>query len=188
MDWFGASLDVLFLMLALLLIPSSSDIPLNPDSTKGPTEQTRQSHSAPTSPAPSQSKDQYLSPPVPSGHSTPSQSPLVSPTPSTLAVPCITLTPEHSTATNRPSHRPAHQRKSVSFSLSSMDELQPKQSEQNRKRPPTPFVSGPVSPAASNIASNEASPAPSMPGTPADMSHNLHTVDPMGVQKSWLMP
>ena len=99
-----------------------------------------------------------------------------------FAVPTITITPDRNLL------RPGHKRKSVSFSLTSIDDLNIDNPNNNnaRKRPPTPFVSGPVSP--SQRIAEEESPAPSMPGTPAtSLFHNVQAIDPMGVQKKWLM-
>lgn len=167
-----ASLDVLFLILALLVIPGTRYLP-SPHPPLNP----------PTSPRPLASP--YLTVPGQSAHSTPSNSPLPSPALSaSLTVPTITLTPDASRAT----HRPSHKRKSVSFSLSSMDDLNFPQEPNHRKRPPTPFVSGPISPA---LSSKGASPVPRSPGSPGvpmiELSHNVKVTDSMGVQKSWLM-
>jgi hypothetical protein len=117
------------------------------------------------------------------GHSA-AGSPLTSPLP---VIPQITITPD------RPKlgHGFGHKRKSVSFSLSSMDEIV---SHTHQKRPPTPYVRGPASPSekalleqTSPSASPLTSPSPgsSLPGTP--LGHSVHVMDPMGVQKKWLM-
>lgn len=101
----------------------------------------------------------------------------------TLGVPTITLTPDR--PPSEANHRRRHKRKSVSFSLSSLKEIIPDRadevSEKPKKRPPTPFVSALFSP----LRSANPAPAPSTPGTP--LSQSLDFVDPMGVQKKWLM-
>jgi len=96
----------------------------------------------------------------------PANSPLASP----VAVPLITVTPD----------RPSHKRKSVSFSLSSMDDLDPAHLSHQPKRPPTPYVSGPASPSEGKVGDGSVPPTPVM--------HGKMVVDPMGVQKGWLMP
>lgn len=106
-----------------------------------------------------------LSPPPSASAHTP---PLVSP----VAVPLITVTPE----------RPSHKRKNVSFSLTSMDDLEPEPVKSKPRRPPTPYVSGPVSPSEGKGKAE----MPSLPTTPIE--HSRLAVDPMGIQKAWLMP
>ncbi|GFZ50011.1 hypothetical protein JCM24511_07764 [Saitozyma sp. JCM 24511] len=112
------------------------------------------------------------------GHSA-AGSPLTSP----LPIPQITITPD------RPKlgHGFGHKRKSVSFSLSSMDEIVP---HTHQKRPPTPYVRGPASPSEKAMLEQtspltSSSPGSSSPGTP--LGHSAHVMDPMGVQKKWLM-
>ena len=110
----------------------------------------------------------------PSGTEVPPQVPSAPHTPiPSPAVPAITITPDRPSSENRP----AHSRKSVSFSLTSLDDLDAHA--HRPRRPPTPFVSssrrGDVTP----------SPAPSVPATP--MVHSHQAVDPMGAQKDWLM-
>jgi hypothetical protein len=106
-----------------------------------------------------------------SPHSTPISSP--APTPRvgshTLPIPSITITP---------SHRPSNKRKSVSFSITSLDEI--KLPIGKPHRPPTPFVMGPSSP---EFATEVMSVA--MPLTPLENCKTV--VDSMGVQKGWLM-
>lgn len=118
------------------------------------------------------------------GHLHPVLSPIASPRSATfdkasfdyLAVPSITVTPDHIA-------HPRQKRKSVSFSISSLDDVIPRrdQGEASKRRPPTPFVSGPVSPS----QWSDGSPDASAPGTP--LTQNVEMVDPMGVQKKWLM-
>ena len=84
-------------------------------------------------------------------------------------MPTIRITPE----------RPSHKRKTVSFSLSSADEVVNGMLIKQR-RPPTPFVSGPVSPGQEKVEDVGA------PDTPLVSNHMA--IDPMGVQKGWLMP
>ena len=164
------SLDVLFFILALLILPSTRYL-VPPPGTE------------PISPRPPTS-GRYLAVPGHSGRSTPAASPLPSPSFASLAVPSITFTPD------RPAHRPSHKRKSVSFSISSIDNLPVEigNMQAHRKRPPTPFIAAQPSPAGS--ISSRASPAPSLPGSPMEMdqlSHSRAVIDPMGVQKSWLL-
>ena len=103
-----------------------------------------------------------------SPYSTPGTSPLASP----IALPVITVTPEYK--------RPSHKRKNVSFSLTSISDLEPEHGAHKPKRPPTPYVSGPVSPRDGQGGDL------SDPATP--MMVNRAVVDSMGVQKGWLMP
>ena len=179
MDLLTVSLDVLFLILALMVLPSTNlllppSAPPTPTTWSHPKAGTEARSPAPTSPLPSP----FLAVPG-SAHSAPSSAPS-SPAPA-MAVPAITITPDR--PAQRPSH--SHKRKSVSFSISSLDDLRLPDAlgGKNKKRPPTPFVSGPVSPA----GATDASPAPSVPATPVVMGHNLAVVDPMGVKKAWLM-
>ncbi|KAK4689414.1 hypothetical protein P7C73_g687, partial [Tremellales sp. Uapishka_1] len=104
--------------------------------------------------------------------------PTESPMPSAgLVIPSITITPDIE-------HRPSHKRKSVSFSLSSVEDFGIHLHKQ--RRPPTPFVSGPVSPSASASEVEGVSALGALsPGMP--MMHSHQAEDPMGVKKGWLM-
>ncbi|KAL7424982.1 hypothetical protein Q5752_000669 [Cryptotrichosporon argae] len=108
-------------------------------------------------------------------------------------VPLITITPDvHAPSAAPPPSWPSagrgihlrrrpsasHKRKSVSFSLSSMDDMLPPATPTPHRRPPTPFVAH-VPPPSPDPA------APSLPATP--MAHSKQSEDPMGVQKMWLM-
>ena len=176
------SLDILFMLLAVLAVrhtlPSYEQI----NATDPPS--TPQSHkfnhlpSTPSSPA--------LHTPTPHSPHSPfgrGATSLLSPTPKrdSLAVPQITLTPELRGAT-----RPKHGRKSVSFSLSSMDDLQAKREIVSKKRPPTPF-------ARSYHGKMEevdigAVPVPALPKAVEQIRHSAEGRDAMGVKKGWLMP
>lgn len=158
------SLDVLFLILALLVLPSCRFLPAHDDV-----------------PPPSADTPRFLVVPTQSTHSTPADSPHPSPGFVSLAVPSITLTPDRPDLPN-PSVRPSHKRKSVSFSISSIDGLQPDSRIEHRKRPPTPYIAAPISPGSILHRSGT-----SMPGSPTELSHSRGVIDPMGVQKSWLM-
>ncbi|ORX37824.1 hypothetical protein BD324DRAFT_401837 [Kockovaella imperatae] len=167
MDLFASSIDVFFLLLTLALIPASqwmteSHQPLD--------------HGPPHTPLSSS----FLK--VRSTQSTPTASPLASPKPSSdlLQVPEIRLVPE------RPK---GHKRKSVSFSLSSMEELHQSSAGgmDPKKRPPTPYVLGPSSPGKINDDDNQ--PGDGLPHGPmSPLAHSKHVVDPMGVEKKWLLP
>ncbi|WWD20186.1 hypothetical protein CI109_104662 [Kwoniella shandongensis] len=153
MDYLSTTIDIAFLILALLLIPGSSFL-----HNHGHTNEANgnfQDH--PTSPfTPTTPK----SPPVPHfSHLS---------VPGVLPVPSITITPSHSFSHSHSDshsltqssgdmsfHRPkpflvgGHRRKVVSFSLSSLDEiLSPSEHGGNspisRRRPPTPFVRPPL--------------------------------------------
>lgn len=154
MDVVTAILDILFLAIAIAFFPSARNIATPPPGAD---------HCRPSSPL---LDHLHLHPPSPS---TPSTSPLPSP----AAVPLITITPDHDRL------RPSHKRKAVSFSLASASELLPDTVFKSR-RPPTPYVSGPVSPSQGKVE------VWSAPGTPA--FPNRAVMDPMGVQKGWLMP
>jgi hypothetical protein len=130
------SLDILFMLLAFMAVrhtlPSyeqinAADPPSTPRSHK-----FNHLSSTPSSPA-------ILSPTPRSPHSPFGRgaTSLLSPQPKrdSLAVPQITLTPEL-----RGTTRPKHGSKSVSFSLSSMDEVMAKREVVSKKRPPTPFA------------------------------------------------
>ncbi|RXK35323.1 hypothetical protein M231_07426 [Tremella mesenterica] len=124
----------------------------------------------PNTPAPIQ----IIPSPLPSAHSS-LPSPLPSPRPmATLEVPKITFSQEGL------KKREKRKSKSVSFSISSLDEIINDGEKNKGKRPPTPWVRGPVSPSAREE---------SVPGTPlTPLSHSYEAVDPMGVKKGWLMP
>ena len=172
----GSFLDSLFVILAFLIIPLTW-------------------YTAPEITHTTSSQPQFLSVHSPSAHNTPVGSPMTSPKLSEMMIPTITLTPDRFEPVRgaRPSHGSAHKRKSVSFSLSSMDEVNPPNIHANKKRPPTPFVKGPASPnvAASKESSANASPASSAPASPVPpipvLGHNTQIVDSMGVKKQWLM-
>ena len=149
-----ASLDLMFLLLALALIPASKYLPTPPRDVQEPL----------TSP--------FLRVPGRSTQSTPSGTPVPS-SGFNLDIPRIAITP--------PRPGLSHKRKSVSFSLSHMDELHQKG---GRRRPPTPFVIAPASP---YKPSPEPSPAQLIPASPA-LVQSKHSTDSMGVEKSWLMP
>lgn len=187
MDPWSISIDTLFLILTLLLVPSISRTPqLNvtpPD-------------------------DLLISPPVtplsPITPASPSSSHLSVPAVDMSSmIPSITFTPDAPEIYSR--HRRSsfgsltkrfgHKRKSVSFSLSAIDDVLPSQASPNKRRPPTPFVRRPKSPSPSLSSAN------SQPGTPIpvvvgvtgegmaeDMTHRKDVEDAMGVKKKWLMP
>ncbi|KAL0250016.1 hypothetical protein I308_103319 [Cryptococcus tetragattii IND107] len=187
MDPWSISIDTLFLILTLLLIPSISRTPqLNvtpPD-------------------------DLLISPPAiplsPITPASPSSSHLSVPgVDMSSMIPGITFTPDAPEI--YPRHRRSsfgsltkrfgHKRKSVNFSLSAIDDVLPSQASPNKRRPPTPFVKRPKSPSPSLSSAN------SQPGTPIpmvagvtgevmaeDMKHRKDVEDAMGVKKKWLMP
>ncbi|WVQ79384.1 hypothetical protein IAT38_001481 [Cryptococcus sp. DSM 104549] len=154
MDLFASvssSIDIFFLIIALFLIPS---ITLSPTATTPPhlpPTPSIDAFSPPSTP---------MTPHTPHGHSA---SHLGVP-----GVPSITITPEppfHSSSrprsgsgTRRMLGKWAHKRKSVSFSLSSIDDIALPPSaaaSPNKRRPPTPFVKGGLK-----------SPSPSPGGSP----------------------
>ena len=118
----------------------------------------------------------------------------------TLAVPKIVLHAEPQEA--KPIIRKQqHKRKSVSFSISSMADLdpdrkQPLPSPHGQHRPPTPFHRAPPTPS-ELLALASASPKPTVPRIPhyedvptpltADMVVSKEVTDPMGVKKGWLV-
>lgn len=176
------SLDILFMLLALLAVrhtlPSIEQInATDPPSTPRSHQFTHLS-STPSSPA-------ILSPTPHSPHSPFGRgaTSLLSPIPKrdSLAVPQITLTPELRGAT-----RPKHGRKSVSFSLSSMDELIAKKEINSKKRPPTPFARS----YHGKMEEYEEGgvPLPALPRAVEQIKHNAEGRDAMGVKKGWLMP
>ena len=168
MDLFLKSLDLFFLLVTLAMIPAAHWIKPH----FGPHRAPRPS---PISP--------FLN--VRSAHSTPTGTPLASPKPSAhLEVPQIRIVPE------RPR---GHKRKSVSFSLSSMDELHhgTVTSVEHKKRPPTPYVVGPSSPGKVTEEPEESGDSleggiPNGAATP--LAHSKNAIDPMGVAKKWLLP
>jgi hypothetical protein len=103
-----------------------------------------------------------IQPPTPSGD-TPMPSPMPSPMPAMVS---------------RPTH--GHKRKSVSFSLSSMDQVMAS-AKVTDKRPPTPWVAR----RAPSPSDDEDEDMVELPKTPF-RRHSDDVVDPMGVKKSWL--
>lgn len=196
MDLFTAFLDVLFIALLIVMY-----VPTGQPTSAGPRGDT-----APMSPlmpgSPYISLHQSAS-----GRSTPSPSPLPRGFGDTLKVPSPhrPIANSDNVDSNLPTivltdhgRRPAHKRKSVSFSLSSIEDLTDNDDASggggcgggHKKRPPTPFVSGLASPSQRKIeeepsAGSGAGGVPRMPGTP--LTHSVHYTDPMGVQKKWLM-
>lgn len=175
------SLDILFMLLAVLAVRHTLPSYEQMNATDPPS--TPRSHkfahlsSTPSSPA-------ILSPTPHSPHSPFGRgaTSLLSPIPKrdSLAVPQITLTPELRGAT-----RPKHGRKSVSFSLSSMDELIAKKEVNSKKRPPTPFARsyyGKMEEIEGDV------PLPALPRAVEQIRHNAEGRDAMGVKKGWLMP
>ncbi|RSH93412.1 hypothetical protein EHS25_007768 [Saitozyma podzolica] len=165
MDLWSTLLDLSLLSLALVLFHFAQQTTFNPHQNQHAPPSARLPHT-PLSAA--------------TGHSAGAGSPLTSPLP---VIPQITITPD------RPKlgHGFGHKRKSVSFSLSSMDEIVP---HTHQKRPPTPYVRGPASPSEKALLEQtspltSSSPGSSVPGTP--LAHSAHVMDPMGVQKKWLM-
>jgi hypothetical protein len=127
-------LDVAFLLFAIYLFPGV------PPASESSTQQSQQDlHSLPS---PLKARDDTPLPsPLPQGHNT--------------AVPRIVLHPSHASSSAIPvslTARPKsnHRTKSVSFSLSSMNDLligsAESQQEVRQHRPPTPWMRGPVSP------------------------------------------
>lgn len=155
MDILTAILDILFLLIAIAFFPSAHFF-ADPSAVVDPID--------PTPPV-----DNSDARAKPSSQSTPATSPLCSPVPPYLSVPTIRIIPE----------RPSHKRKTVSFSVTSTDEVVNGILIKQR-RPPTPFVSGPVSPGQEKVEDVR---TPETPMVPSHMA-----VDPMGVQKGWLMP
>lgn len=103
-----------------------------------------------------------IQPPTPSGD-TPMPSPMPSP------MPAMVVRPDHS-----------HKRKSVSFSLSSMDQVMAS-AKVSDKRPPTPWVAR----RAQTPSEDEEEDEIELPRTPI-RRHSEDVVDPMGVKKAWL--
>jgi hypothetical protein len=174
------SLDILFMLLALLAVrhtlPSHEQI----NSTDPPSTPRGHKFSHLSSRSPDIHSPTPISPHSPFGRGATS---LLSPRPSrdSLAVPQITLTPELRGAT-----RPKHGRKSVSFSLSSMDELMAKREVISKKRPPTPFARsyhGKL-----EEQEDEEPPVPALPRAVEQTRQSADGRDAMGVKKGWLMP
>ncbi|ALO60564.1 hypothetical protein CNE02035 [Cryptococcus deneoformans JEC21] len=186
MDPWSVSIDTLFLVLTLLLIPSISRTPqLN---ITPPGDLLISPPASPLSPiTPASASSSHLSVP---GVGMP------------FVVPSIILTPDAPETYSRSrrssigslTKRFGHKRKSVSFSLSAIDDVLPPQTSPNKRRPPTPFVKGPTSPSPSVSSAN------SQPGTPIhviagitgegtaqSMTHGKDVEDAMGVKKKWLM-
>lgn len=180
------SLDILFMLLAFLAFRR----------TLPTLEQINASESEPSTPA-----GFTFHPPnfgaVRTPLSTPSPAPAPSPSSQasgqrghvrrdSLAVPQITLTPDL-VARTRP--RPKHGRKTVSFSLSSMDELVARRSAP--KRPPTPYIVQESSDSNSKMSDTNAIEDPMPSSVPVGierLSASPETRDAMGVKKEWLMP
>ena len=162
MDLFSSSLDIFFLVLAVAMIPASHWLQL-PERINLPPPSPCSPFSA-----------------VRSYHSTPSSTPIESTKHSAhLVVPHISVTPV------RPK---GHKRKSVSFSLSSAAELHGKVAAAGgNKRPHTPYVIGPSSPGKME-EEDEGSNAGDVSGPATPLLHSRHAVDPMGVEKNWLLP
>ncbi|WVN86895.1 uncharacterized protein L203_102069 [Cryptococcus depauperatus CBS 7841] len=186
MDLWSSSIDILFLILTLLLIPSISRTPqLNitpPDDAVTSPPVTPFSPLTPITPGDATSP--HLNVPG-------------------FGVPSIILTPSETAASGRRrtsfsslrSKFGSHKRKSVSFSLSALEDVLAPHGSPNKRRPPTPFVMGPNSPrsgSTSPAGSNPASPVPTIPGVTGEhdvntMTHRKELEDPMGVKKRWLM-
>ena len=186
------SLDILFLILTLLILPSTSLLSSSPSKL---IQNSRTDQPLSTRPSTSNFDGSTPNSPNPS-------SPYLS------MIPSITLTPDpQSSFPQEPilerQHEPSppvkgsrHKRKSVSFSLSSMTDLY-HPPPMGKKRPPTPFIPHGSIPGLVEHGHL----VPSLPPTPSSSSvsslgvgmgggvrHNLQLVDSMGVQKSWLMP
>ena len=170
LDSLPVSLDFIFLILTLLFFPLAAKVvPYLPDARRPPRHSIEiGAFSPPPSP---------LYSPIPTICISPSPDLLTVPRPNIATRPALISAASAGVVALKPV-RPTHgKRKSVSFSLSSMDEIE--KSEERTKRPPTPFIdpgdpSPEVSPAASPL--------------PEAMYHNLECVDTMGVKKEWLMP
>jgi hypothetical protein len=181
------SLDILFMLLALLAVrhtlPSLEQI----NNTDAPSTPRHLAFDHLTSPKASPSPSGLpRSPASPFGRGATS---LLSPVPKrdSLAVPQITLTPD--LLRTKVASRPKHGRKSVSFSLSSMDELMAKrESKEIRKRPPTPFNRSYLDHGPIEDGDGDEDPVPRLPRAVEQMRARPDARDAMGVKKGWLMP
>ncbi|WVQ75121.1 hypothetical protein IAR50_004730 [Cryptococcus sp. DSM 104548] len=187
MDLWSAIVDACFLTLTFLLLPSIS-WSAQPQLNIMPPEDSLASPPPPGTPllpvTPLSAASSHLS------------------VPSLGGLPTITLTPssELSSTSKRSrrgsfgslSRRFGHKRKTVSFSLSSIDDVLPQpQASPMGRRPPTPFVKDPKSPSpsVSPVESRSDTFTLGVTGELPDeaMTHRKDLADSMGVKKGWLM-
>ncbi|ORY34859.1 hypothetical protein BCR39DRAFT_515176 [Naematelia encephala] len=173
MDLYSSIVDIIFLIAIIFIsykTPLSYPIPLALRNTNTETA-TDPPHSASTPTSPN------LNMVVPTITITPDRPVTLTPDrpASIISDRQVTITSDRAVSAMH------HKRKSVSFSLSSIEELHdPIIGSGKNKRPPTPFVLNPPI-----VLSPSSSPVPSLPGTP--MGDSRLAIDPMGVEKRWLM-
>ncbi|ODN78508.1 hypothetical protein L202_04135 [Cryptococcus amylolentus CBS 6039] len=184
MDLWSVIVDVSFLLLTLLLLPSIS-WSAQPQLNIVPPEDGMASPPPPTTP---------LSPVTPISAVGSHLS-----VPSFGGVPSITLTPSELSPTHKRSRRGSfgslskkigHKRKTVSFSLSAIDDVLPPQASPMKGRPPAPFVKGPRSPSPGpHPRESQSTFTLGVTGELPDaaMTHRKDVADSMGVKQGWLM-